>query len=58
MNSMNYATITLVTLIAIIAFSLILSWRKRAVLKPNLADLRHETEAEILKEHEKEKEEN
>jgi hypothetical protein len=31
-----------------------INWRKKAALKPNLAAIRHETEAEILEEHKKE----
>ena len=58
MSTISFTTIILSILLAVLVFSLFLSWRKRAALKPNLAQIRHETEAEILKDQEKEKEEN
>ncbi|MEL7565367.1 MAG: hypothetical protein AAGU27_10825 [Dehalobacterium sp.] len=58
MPNVSYATIILFIVLAILVFSLVLSWRKKAALKPNLAQMRHETEADILAEHENKKEEN
>lgn len=58
MPNISFTTIILLAIFAIIAISVIFNWRKRAALKPNLAQIRHETEAEILTEHENEKEEN
>lgn len=63
MPNTNLSTLILIAIFAIIAISIALNWRKRAALKPNLANRRHETEAEILLEKEdhennKKKEEN
>ncbi|MCR6544471.1 hypothetical protein [Dehalobacterium formicoaceticum] len=44
----SYTTILLFALAGIIVFSLMIGWRKKPSLKPNLAQRRHETEAEIL----------
>jgi len=57
MPNISYAAIVLTIVLAILVFSLILSWRKKAALKPNLAQIRDETEADILTEHENKKEE-
>ncbi|HHT63789.1 MAG: hypothetical protein ACOX4H_10665 [Bacillota bacterium] len=54
MSFSSLPIIVLLVVIAVIAFSGMINWRKKAALKPNLAAVRHETEGEILKEHEKE----
>lgn len=53
MTGINLTTLILIAIFAILVASFLLSWRKKAALKPNLAQERHETEADILEDREK-----
>jgi len=50
MTGFSLPAIILTVLFAVIAISIIVNWRKKAALKPNLAAVRHEREADILEE--------